>query len=220
MLNSYYYVSDMFSNKIFIFNESWSYVTSEYFYRPAYFTTIGNSLYATGEQNIWKLDSNLNILIQYNAIGTSPLYRGIYFNSTNDFIYVAAYYFYAINVFNLNIDLSYKISTLAYSPFSITAFNNQLYVGTDTGTILVIENKVIKDTFTGCNGNSVLLTYILFDSCGLMATSCYTNQSSLYDLNGRYLKTIYPTLAYPTYIGYDSKGHFIRISKSEMNIYN
>jgi DNA-binding beta-propeller fold protein YncE len=92
--NSYYYVSDNGLNKIFILNESWSFVPSKAFSIPAYLTAIGSSLYATGDVNIWKLDQNLSILIQYNAIGTSPFYRGIYFNSINNFIYVAFLFFF------------------------------------------------------------------------------------------------------------------------------
>ena len=86
ILNSYYYVGDYSLNKIFILNESWSYISSKNFTRPTYLTTIGSSLYATGDNNIWKIDQNLNILIQYNAIGFSPGHRGIYYNSTNNFI--------------------------------------------------------------------------------------------------------------------------------------
>ena len=166
------------------------------------------------------LYSSLNILIQYNAIGNSPQYKGIYYNSTNDFIYVAAFSFKTIDVFNLNIKLSYNISTLAYSPWSITAFNSQLYVGTYTGTILVIEKRMIKYTFNGCNGYSFLLSYILFDSCGLMATSCDNNQLYLYDSNGRYLNTSYPTPNNPSYIGHDSKGRFVQVSQQQISVYS
>ena len=76
--NSYYYVSDYGSNTIYILNESGSYVSSKTFSKPVYLTTFGSNLYATGNANIWKLDQNLNILIQYNATGSDPVYRGIY----------------------------------------------------------------------------------------------------------------------------------------------
>ena len=35
------------------------------------------TLYLTGTYNVWKVDQDLNILINYNPGGTSPLYRGI-----------------------------------------------------------------------------------------------------------------------------------------------
>jgi len=68
--SSYYYVTDWLIDKIFILNESWSHISSKTFYSPSYLTTIGSSLYATGSNN-WKLDQNLNIMIQYNATGTA-----------------------------------------------------------------------------------------------------------------------------------------------------
>jgi hypothetical protein len=116
MLNSYYYVSDYYLNKTFILNESWSYVSSKTFTRPAYLIKIGNSLYATGQTNIWKLDLNLNILIQYNATGTAPDDRGIYINSTNNLIYISPAVFNVIHVFNLNLSLSHSFSTSTYNP--------------------------------------------------------------------------------------------------------
>ena len=99
--NSYYYVIDWSLNKIFILNESWSYVSSKVFTNPAYLTSIGNNLYATGCSTIWKLDLNLNILIQYNATDSTPYYSGIYLNTTNNLIYIAPFALNVIRVFNL-----------------------------------------------------------------------------------------------------------------------
>ena len=99
--NSYYYVVDYSLNQIFIFHDYWSYVSSKSYVSPAYLTTIGSSLYATGEVNIWKLDQNLNILIQYNHTGTAPKYRGINFNCTDNLINVAPFALNVIHVFNL-----------------------------------------------------------------------------------------------------------------------
>ena len=224
MLNSsnlYYYVSDWSLGKIFILNESWSYVSSKTFSSPGYFTTIGTSLYATGEKNIWKLDQYLNILIQYNVTGTTPSYRGIYYNSSNNFIYVAPKALNVIQVFNLNLIFHHNISTSIYYPWSIAGYNNQMYVGDRyNGTILVIENEVIVRTFKGCNGNSVQLSYILFDQCGFMATSCNTNQVYLYQPNGTYLSKNLATPSGPMYIGYDSNVRFVQISYTRINIYN
>jgi hypothetical protein len=222
--NSYYYVSDWGLNQIFILNESLSYVSNKDFYYPAYLTTIGSSLYATGQTNIWKLDLNLNILIQYNATVTypNPRNRGIYFNSSNNFIYVAVSFYNEIHVFDLNLSLNHNISTSTFQPWSIAEYNNQLYVGTTNGTILVIVNEVILHTFNGCNGNSAVLSSVLFDQCGYMATSCNnpTNQLFLYHPNGTYFSKNYQTPANPRYIGYDSKGHFVQISAFQINIYN
>ena len=126
-----------------------------------------------------------------------------------------------IQVLNLNLCLNHNISTSTYQPFSIAEFNNQIYVGDYfTGTILVIVNEVIINTFNGCNGNAIWLTYILFDNCGLMATSCHNNQLSLYHSNGTYLRKNFTTPSGPHYFGFDSIGRFFQISHSEIIIYN
>ena len=125
-----------------------------------------------------------------------------------------------IHVFNLNLSLSHNISTLIYQPWSIAGYNNQMYVGTTTGTILVIVNEVIISTFKGCNANFVLLTYILFDDCGMMITTCDPDQLYLYYPNGSYIGKHFTTPTSPRYIGFDSKGRFVQISFTQISIYN
>ena len=41
--------------------------------------TVENSLYMTGDLNLWKLNQNLNTLIRYDDT-TGPGYRGLYIN--------------------------------------------------------------------------------------------------------------------------------------------
>jgi hypothetical protein len=220
IFNSYYYVSDFWLSKIFILNESWSYVSSKVFSNPVYFTTIGSSFYAAGAQNIWKLDQNLNILTKHTEFGPFPRYKGIYYNSANNWIYVAPSDLNVIHVLDFNLRFHHTFSISAYQPWSIAEYNKQMYVGTSNGTILIIEKEVIIRTFNGCNGNAVALSYILFDQCGLMATSCHNNQLYLYYPNGTYLGKNFITPVGPFYIGYDSNGRFVQISSTQINIYN
>lgn len=62
------------------------------------------------------------------STGSNPYYYGLYHDSTNDFIYVAAAAsaLQAIHVFNLNLALTDTISVTPYNPFSINKYNNQL----------------------------------------------------------------------------------------------
>jgi hypothetical protein len=126
-----------------------------------------------------------------------------------------------IHVFNLNLSFSHNISTSPHYPYSISGYNNQMFVGVNaTGTILVIENNMILRKFNGCHGNAVRLAYILFDHCGLMATSCNNNQSYLYYPNETYTGKSLNTPANPRYIGFDSKGRFVQISWLQISVYN
>ena len=142
--------------------------------------TVESSLCMTGDLILWKLDKNLNTWVQYKATGTVPSYRGLYFNSTNRFLYVARCALTVIHVFNINFTFSHNISISPYRPYLITGYNNQLYIGTDNGTVLVVQNEVIMNQFSGCGGNSAILTSILFDEYGYFATSCDNPTKKLY----------------------------------------
>ena len=77
--------------------------------------TVEKSLYMTGESNLWKLDENLDTLIQHNATGT-VWYHGLYFNSTNRWLYVAPKACTVIRVFDLNLTSKHSFSSSPYRP--------------------------------------------------------------------------------------------------------
>ena len=66
--------------------------------------TIGNSLYMTGDFNVWKVDQYLNILANYNLVSYTG-YRGISYNPSNGLIYVVASFLFEIQVFNLYLNI-------------------------------------------------------------------------------------------------------------------
>ena len=175
----------------------------------------------TGEYNVWKVDKDLNILINYNPGGYLN-YGGISYNPSNGLIYVVAWNLNEIQVFSLDLTLIRRISTSPHFPFSITISSNQFYVGTYAGgIILVYQNESLINQFNGCDGNSGHLTSILFDPNGNMATTCFlSNKLYLFSPDGSFTGKSIATPLYPRYIGFDSKGRFILISTSQINIYN
>jgi hypothetical protein len=185
--------------------------------------TIGSSIYMTGNANIWKLDKDLNILFQFTSTAnTTSKYRDIYYNSKNGFIYVAPYVLTEIQVFDLNLTYSHNISVSPYKPYSISEYNNKMFVGTTNGIVILIQNELIINQFNGCNGSSVSLTSILFDQYGYMATICSdpTNKLYLYNSNGTYTGTSLSTPSNTRYIGFDAKGRFVVISRYQISVYN
>ena len=217
---TYYYVLDYWRG-VYILNDQWSFISFKEFYSPQYMINIGNSLYMTGWDNVWKVDKDLNILRNYNP-GQAPFNRGISYNPSNGFIYVAAWNIAEIQVFNLNLTLIRRFSTSPHYPSSITISSNKLYVGTSGGMILVYQNEILINQFNGCNGNSVWITSIFFDPNGYMATTCAnpTNKLYLFSPNGSFTGKSITTPRYPQYIGFDSKGRFILISWNQISIYN
>ncbi len=216
-----YYVTHYSQGKIFVFDENWNYVSSKSSFPSVYYMIpVGNYFYITGRDNIWKTDQQLNVSIRYNSTGSSPGYRGLYHNSTNDLIYVAPVNLQMIHVFNLNLTLNDTISITPYWPWSINENNNELYVGTTNGTILVIVNKQIIKQFNGCNKQSVDIYSILFDNFNNMATSCDNYQLYLYNTAGTYLNKSILTVSSPMYIGLDSKSRLVVVKWAQITLYN
>jgi hypothetical protein len=213
-----YYVTDL-SSKIFIFDEDWNYVSFKLIQNNVYNIIRGvNYYYITVSTAFLKTDQQLNILITYNLFRG---YLGLYYNSTIDSILVAPASLHVIHVFNFNLALTDTISIPSYNPWSINAYNDQLYVGTTNGTILVIVNKQIIKQFNGCNGQSVSLFSILFDQFDKIATACEII-SPLYLLktNGTYLNKNILTVDYPFYIGFDSKSRLVVVTSKVIFVYN
>lgn len=215
--NTVYYVVD--SNKIFMFNDNWTFLGYKLLGSPNYIISDGINMFITGDSRLLKTDGNLNILNQYNA-ASSPHYRGIYYNSTTGLIYVAAYWLTAIHVFDTNLVLTGNISTKNNAPYSISGYNGQLYVGTYSGSILVIFNSTMIDTFNGCYNNLAIVNFITFDSFKNMATICSNNQMYLYDSIGNFNNKSIATLSNPGYIGFDSKRRFVLISSKQVSLYS
>ncbi len=216
-----YYVTHYSQGKIFVFDENWNYVSNKSsFPNVLYMIPVGNYFYITGKHNIWKTDQQLNVSIRYNSTGSFPWYHGLYYNSTNDLIYVAPYNLQVIRVFNLNLTLNDSISITPYQPWSINENNNELYVGTNNGMVLVIINKQIIKQFNGCNQQSVFLLSILFDDFNNMAISCNNNQLYLYNTSGTYLNKSIPTVSSPRYIGLDSKSRLVVVTWTQITLYN
>ncbi len=216
-----YYVTHHAEGKIFVFDEDWNYVSNKSsFPNVTYMIPVGNYFYITGNSNIWKTDQQLNVSIRYDSTGSSPVYRRLYYISTNDLIYVASYNKQEIHVFNLNLTLNDSISITPYQPWSINEHNSELYVGTNNGMMLVIVNKQTIKQFNGCNQQSVRLNSILFDDLNNMATLCNNNQLYLYNTAGTYLNKSIPTVSSPRYIGLDSKSRLVVVTITQISLYN
>ena len=86
--------------------------------------------------------------------------------------------------------------------------------------ILVYQNEILINQFNGCGEKSQLLRSILFDQNDSMVTSCSINNIYLYSANGSFTGKSLSAPPQIMYIGFDSKGRFIQISKEQINIYN
>ena len=215
-----FYIVDHTNDTVFKLDDTWAYVGRNSFYKPTWVIVVSSSLYISGDSNIYKVDNNLNVLKQYNASITIPFYRGIYYDPADYLIYAASPSLHAIHVFDLNLSLNGNISTSTYEPRSIVGYNSKLYVGTTVGTILLILNRAIINSFDGCLGNSTVVTSILFDQFGYMATICNSyNRMYLYHSNGTYVGKSLATVTSPYVSKFDSIGRFIIVSWYQISFY-
>ena len=215
--NSYYFL-DNSKSRIYIFDESFNFSSYKTISNPAYMVVIGDTFYITGNSKIYKTDTNFNILNQYNPTSTS-CYRGIYYNSSNSLIYAVAFKLNLIQLFSLNLTLNDSINTQSFIPYAITSYNNQLYVGTANGSILVIENKIIVNSFNACAGKMASINSVLIDQYGEIATTCSSNKVYFYDSKRNYMNKSISTHTYPRFITFDSQNRFLVISYYRISIY-
>ena len=180
-----YYIADYDGGRIYLFDDSFNFLSTKLFKNAAYIVTYADKLYITSDTQIWKTDCNLNILSQYTSPNGTSMFNGVYFNSATKLLYIAGYNAYQVLVFDLNFKQKDKIPTSSYYPFSITGYDKKLYVGTTNGLVLEIADRKIIGSFNGCNGNTnAWLTSIMFDQFGYITTTC--DKTYLYHSNGIY----------------------------------
>jgi len=214
--NTSYYVVDYTGNKIYTLDDNYKYVSMTTFTSPTYMTNVNSSLYIAGQSNIWKTDKYLNILMVYTESGAK--YRGIYYDSTENLLYLPPIVYTYFQAFDLNLNLNYTVSVSPKNPRSLAKYNNEIFVGTTSGSVLVVANKIVIRSFTACSSGSI--SSIVFDKNGLMAISCESiNLVNLYSYNGTFTGKSLTIPANPTYLGFDSKGHFVVISKTQISVY-
>ena len=112
-----------------------------------------------------------------------------------------------------------SISTGSCIPFGLNEYKNELFVGTMTGQILVIQNKTITKVYnTLCSGDRT--TSFLFDNNGYMSVQCAGGTAShIYHINGTYMNISLPTATSNFGMKIDSKGRLIATSANELNIF-
>jgi hypothetical protein len=206
------------SNLVLVYDENWEYQKNISFANNslAYAIEIENELYLTGDDALYITDKSLNIINAFYNNGSG--YRGIYYNKTSDLIYVAEQNFCSISIFNRSLELIEKID-IGYKPFALAEYGNKLFVGTRNGTVLVIYNKTVINTYiTNCN----FITSLLIDNDGYIIIACNSpNAAYIYHTNGTNTgKNIGTTTSVvPFYINFDTKGRLIISSSSQIDIY-
>jgi hypothetical protein len=210
-----YYAVDYGAGKIIRFNENWEFLSIKTL-AGCFIKLVENEFFISSDSGILKTDKDLNILKTFSS-GT--VYRGLYYNESSKNIFVVKRDANLIEIFNKNLTLLDSISTGSYPPFGLNGYKNELFVGTRTGNILVIQNQTITKVYnTLCSGDR--LPSFLFDNNGYMSVQCYGGTSShIYHINGTYMNISLPTATVNFGMKIDSKGRLIATSATELNIF-
>jgi hypothetical protein len=217
-----YYVMDPQGKTIVAFSEIWQYMFHKIGYESVNnMISVNKSLYTTtSKTNIFKSDKYLNISSNFNGMNGFYDFGGIYYNLTNNTFYVVSCSNQTIIMFSLDFIVLDSISTLPYNPFGIQVKNNQMFISTTDGMVLLIINKVIAQTFKGCINSISPIYSILLDEYNYLAISCSSDKALyLFNSNGTYTGMNMSTLANPHFLSFDSKGRFVVISSTEISVY-
>ena len=211
-----YYLVDWIQTRVILFDANWSYQNySNLPFQSYSMKYASGSFFLSADSYFYKTDFKFNPIAQYYNLNAG--YRGIFFSKSTSMFYVVSYKLNRIDIFNTDCQLQQKIS-ISGSPWSINSFNGNLYVGTDSSQVMIIQNNMVNFTINSCYTGYVLGIY--FDQYGNMATTCHNiNIINLYTYNGVFENTLLQTSAYPYALDIDFQGRMIVVSLYELDIY-
>lgn len=222
-----YYVTNI--DGICVFDENWSYINTLAFPLPFDLCMVNSYLFLTSDKNIYRRYANLsplNSLAVRTATYPDSIPNSVRYNANTSFIYFVIEDFVTlsqnrIRVYDINWVSKPSIS-LPQSSWSIAFYGTTIFVGTYDSSILVIENNVVINTYTGlCSTSNDTITSIYIDSNGYMLASCYFEAIvRLYHVDGTYLGKYFNLPLLPSTIKFDSKGRMIITTYyNEIHIY-
>jgi hypothetical protein len=213
-----YYVMNYNQLNILVYNENWGYQRTfkiNNSFSPTYSININGIIYIAGSFGIQKYDKYLNLTKGVLVFGYE---RGIYYNPSNQLIFVASHSSNIIKIFDQDLNLISNIST-SQRPWFLTGYNDKLVVGDDIdGKVYFYQNNsMIQSISTQCTAR---VSSVLFDDYNHMLVLCETtSRVFIYHLNGSFIGTLFLTCNQPTFLNFDTKNRLIITCKNQIDIY-
>jgi hypothetical protein len=213
-----FYLMNCRQYNILVYNENWeyqrAYPTINHF-NPSYSIYINGAIYIAGNFGIQKYDIYLNLT---KEVVTSVYERGIYYNPSNQLIYIATISSNIIKVFDEDLNLNSTITT-NQRPWFLTGYNDKLVVGDDIdGKVYFYHNNtLIRSVATQCTAR---VSSVLFDEYNNMLVLCETlSKGFIYHSNGSFTGISFHTCNQPTFINFDSKNRLVITCSYQSDIY-
>ncbi len=166
---TYNYLLDNSLNMVFIFHNSWLYVSRKIlpFSSPYYLTYVSGNWFITGNNGIYKTDLTFTRIV---ASATTGAHFGLYYYSTSSTIYAVKNN--SVIEYTTGLAVSYRNTLSGYILRSITASGTTFYIGTTSGLVLAITNRTVTGTFNGCTGLTQYTVYSIMVQGTTIMTLC------------------------------------------------
>ena len=210
-----YYVTSYHGSNVLIYNEYWEYQRIVNLQQhSSYSAYINDEIYITGDDGVKKYDKELNLIARSNE---QYSYRGIYFNNSNDMIFMANCLNHKIDKFNQSLSLVDSIS-IPFMPWIITSYNGMMVISDDStsGIIFFYKDGISTQTITTICGNRV--NSILFDNYDHMIVLC-GSYVYIYHTNGTYTGIGMNVFNESIYMNFDSKDRLIILGWYDIKIF-
>ena len=130
---------------------------------------------------MWKFGNNQNQnIIDNQFIYTGHSFRGMYYNSSTNYIFVCSYWINGLFVFDTDLTLIRSIYFGNTVMHDIDEYNGCLYVSSFTGAVWVLKDEKVSQSFqTNCSS----ITALKIDRNGFIAVLCQNPSSMIYVYN-------------------------------------
>ena len=170
------------------------------------FKYVKGYFYFANDFYFYSTYSNFTLIAQ-SSNTTYYAYRGLYYSANTSFFYASSQANQNIDIYDTDCVNQGSISTGLYIPISINGLDNNLFVGTATAQVLLINNNFITKVFYANSCLSSIITSINFDPYSNLIIGCQgQNQIAAYDFNGNFLDSILTVSPNLEYAVLDSKG--------------
>ena len=217
-----YYVFEYLAINILVYNEYWEYQEKIWIGKnPTYSIFANDQIYVACDWVIYKYDKQMN---KTGEVWTNQLscHRGIYFNSTDSFIYeieIIVNSTSKINILNQSLSFVNSFNISFDSHFMIEYDGMMLITDYDTGSIYFYKNNVlVRNMTTLCNSS---VNSILFDDYNQMMVLCYRPAYVyIYHVNGTYTGIGFQVCSSDAnFMNFDSNDRLVVLCQNEINMY-
>ena len=218
-----YYLIDYGAQRVVIFNQYWIYQNYKKLpkEKSGVIKYIGGYFYLSSDDYFYKTNHNFDLIGNPYKSNSTADYRQFDYDSNKAKFYVAAYQLKEIHVFNESCSFLYSIRLKKdVRPCGLAIYNGHIYIGLQNAPkFIILKEETEMETIDVTECTEAIVS-ISFDSFGYMILSCYDNKLILvYDSEGKYVNANISTNNNPFLTSIDSRGRFIVITQSSLNIY-